>query len=60
MLSVATVLDYEERPAAGGECNDFLDEITEKLGEAETALASGVAPLDAAAVFRRLRETYEY
>ena len=35
-------------------------EAYRKLGEAETALANGVKPLDGATVFRRLRTKYGY
>jgi hypothetical protein len=61
MTLTATVLDYKERSSDDAIVfNDFVDEVEQKLDEAETALASGIAPLDATTVFQRLRETYGY
>jgi PHD/YefM family antitoxin component YafN of YafNO toxin-antitoxin module len=42
------------------ERNQVLLEMYRKLGEAETALADGVKPLDGDAVFKRLRTKYGY
>ncbi|GHV04605.1 prevent-host-death protein [Spirochaetia bacterium] len=42
------------------ERDQALLETYRKLGEAETALANGVKPLDGDAVFRRLRTKYGY
>jgi prevent-host-death family protein len=42
------------------ERDQALLEAYRKLGEAETALANGVRPLDGDAVFRRLRAKHGY
>jgi PHD/YefM family antitoxin component YafN of YafNO toxin-antitoxin module len=42
------------------ERNQVLLETYRKLGEAETALADGVKPLDGDAVFKKLRTKYGY
>jgi hypothetical protein len=58
--AIATVLNDKERSDDAVVFNDFVDEVVQKLDEAETALVSGVAPLDAGTVFQRLRASHGY
>jgi hypothetical protein len=57
---MATILDKKERSHDAVVFNDFVDEVVQKLDEAETALVSGVATLDAGTVFQCLRANHGY